>query len=98
MCRQVGHLGRRKDDNYIALRDIDTGEYIINGGFVVSMFSKTVQGHRGIRQAATMLMTCIRFNRIRVKWKMAPFSRTFFTGKHVDLYPNADQIKNTAKR
>jgi hypothetical protein len=46
--RQVGHLGRRKDDNYIALREIDTGEYLINGGFVVSMFSKTVQGSRGI--------------------------------------------------
>jgi hypothetical protein len=36
-------MGRRKDDNYIALRDVDTGEYLINGGFVVSMFSKTIQ-------------------------------------------------------
>ena len=42
-CRQDGYFNRRKDDNYIALRDTETGEYIINGGFVVSMFSKSVQ-------------------------------------------------------
>ena len=44
LCRQVGYLNKKKDDTYIALRDTDNGEYIINGGFVVSMFSKSVQG------------------------------------------------------
>jgi len=43
-------MGRRKDDNYIALRDVDTGEYLINGGFVVSMFSKTIQVRFGLVQ------------------------------------------------
>ena len=36
-------MNKRKDDTYIALRDTETGEYIINGGFVVSMFTKSVQ-------------------------------------------------------
>jgi hypothetical protein len=49
-------MGRRKDDNYIALRDVDTGEYLINGGFVVSMFSKTIQVRFGT--AYTVQCTC----------------------------------------
>ena len=32
-----------QDDNYIAVRDVDTGEYMMNGGFVVSMFQKSIQ-------------------------------------------------------
>jgi len=41
--RQDGYADKKKDDTYIALRDTDTGDYIINGGFVVSMFTKSVQ-------------------------------------------------------
>ena len=41
--RQRGFQGRRKDDNYIAVRDVDTGEYLINGGFILSMFKKSIQ-------------------------------------------------------
>ena len=32
-----------QDDNYIAVRDVDSGEYMMNGGFVVSMFQKSIQ-------------------------------------------------------
>ena len=41
--RQKGFLGKKKDDNYIAVRDVDTGEYLINGGFILSMFKKSIQ-------------------------------------------------------
>ena len=41
--RQNGHGGRKKDDNYIAVRDVDTGEYLMNGGFILSMFKKSIQ-------------------------------------------------------
>ena len=34
---QEGWAGA-KDDNYIAVRDSDTGRYLINGGFILSMF------------------------------------------------------------
>ncbi|XP_069692936.1 A disintegrin and metalloproteinase with thrombospondin motifs 9 isoform X2 [Periplaneta americana] len=37
--RQYGHKGNT-DDNYLALVDEDTGEYILNGGFMVSIFRK----------------------------------------------------------
>ncbi|KDR16488.1 hypothetical protein L798_08797, partial [Zootermopsis nevadensis] len=37
--RQYGHKGIT-DDNYLALVDEDTGEYILNGGFMVSIFRK----------------------------------------------------------
>ena len=32
-----------QDNNYIAVKDVDTGEYMMNGGFVVSMFQKSIQ-------------------------------------------------------
>ena len=41
--RQNGYGGRKKDDNYIAVRDVDTGEYLMNGGFILSMFKKSIQ-------------------------------------------------------
>ena len=41
--RQNGHSGSKKDDNYIAVRDVDTGEYLMNGGFILSMFKKSIQ-------------------------------------------------------
>ena len=41
--RQYGYHRNSNDDTYIALRDIDTGEYILNGDFVMSMFRKTIQ-------------------------------------------------------
>ena len=41
--RQYGYRRNNNDDTYIALRDVDTGEYILNGDFVMSMFRKTIQ-------------------------------------------------------
>ena len=41
--RNCGVLRNNNDDTYIALRDVDTGEYILNGDFVMSMFRKTIQ-------------------------------------------------------
>ena len=41
--RQYGFDDNSNDDTYIALRDVDTGEYILNGAFVMSMFRKTIQ-------------------------------------------------------
>ena len=41
--RQYGYRRNSNDDTYIALRDVDTGEYILNGDFVMSMFHKTIQ-------------------------------------------------------
>ena len=41
--RQYGYRRNKNDDTYIALRDVDTGEYILNGDFVMSMFRKTIQ-------------------------------------------------------
>ena len=36
--RQRGWQGLTRDDNYIAVRDSETGEYLINGGFILSMY------------------------------------------------------------
>ncbi|XP_046444849.1 A disintegrin and metalloproteinase with thrombospondin motifs 9-like isoform X3 [Daphnia pulex] len=41
--RQRGYQGSNRDDNYLALMDPQTGEYLLNGNFVVSMFQKTIQ-------------------------------------------------------
>ena len=41
--QQHGYRFNSKDDTYIALKDVDTGEYILNGDFVMSMFRKTIQ-------------------------------------------------------
>ena len=41
--RQKGYQGSNRDDNYLALMDAQTGEYLLNGNFVVSMFQKTIQ-------------------------------------------------------
>ncbi len=41
--RQYGFGRNSNDDTYIALRDVDSGEYILNGDFVMSMFRKTIQ-------------------------------------------------------
>ena len=41
--RQHGFRYNSKDDNYIALKDVDTDQYILNGDFVMSMFRKTIQ-------------------------------------------------------
>ena len=46
LIQQHGYRGLSKDDNYIAVKDVDTGEYLMNGDFVVSMFQKTIQ-HSG---------------------------------------------------
>ncbi|XP_050542210.1 A disintegrin and metalloproteinase with thrombospondin motifs 20-like isoform X1 [Daktulosphaira vitifoliae] len=40
--RQHGYHGSSKDDNYLALVDSTTGEYILNGNYVLSMFSKII--------------------------------------------------------
>ncbi|XP_050424208.1 A disintegrin and metalloproteinase with thrombospondin motifs 9-like isoform X2 [Adelges cooleyi] len=40
--RQHGYHGSSKDDNYLALMDSTTGEYILNGNYVLSMFSKVI--------------------------------------------------------
>ncbi len=41
--RQYGFGRNSNDDTYISLRDVDSGEYILNGDFVMSMFRKTIQ-------------------------------------------------------
>lgn len=41
--RQKGFQESNRDDNYLALRDPQTQEYLLNGNFVVSMFQKTIQ-------------------------------------------------------
>ncbi len=41
-CRQYGFGRNSNDDTYIALRDVETGEYLLNGDFVMSMFGKTI--------------------------------------------------------
>jgi len=41
--RQYAFGANSNDDTYIALRDVDTGEYLLNGDFVMSMFRKTIQ-------------------------------------------------------
>ena len=40
---QTSWSGSAMDDNYIAVRDSQTGEYLINGGFVLSMYSSQIQ-------------------------------------------------------
>ncbi|KAG8224368.1 hypothetical protein J437_LFUL005249 [Ladona fulva] len=40
--RQSGYRGTAKDDNYLALVNADTGEYLLNGNFIVSMFRKLI--------------------------------------------------------
>ncbi|XP_054290364.1 A disintegrin and metalloproteinase with thrombospondin motifs 20-like [Macrosteles quadrilineatus] len=40
--RQHGFRGSYKDDNYLALMDGETGEYILNGNSIVSMFRKVI--------------------------------------------------------
>lgn len=40
--RQRGRNGSGKDDNYLALVDSVTGEYILNGDYVLSSFSKVI--------------------------------------------------------
>lgn len=40
--RQRGYNGSSKDDNYLALVDSVTGEYILNGNYVLSTFNKVV--------------------------------------------------------
>merc|ERR1719268_730518 len=41
--QQHGYRYNSKDDTYIALRDVDTNQYILNGDFIMSMFRKTIQ-------------------------------------------------------
>lgn len=41
--RQRGFQGSNRDDNYLVLYDPSTGEYLLNGNFVVSMFQKAIQ-------------------------------------------------------
>ena len=41
--RQRGYMGSNRDDNYLALWDPQTEQYLLNGNFVVSMFQKTIQ-------------------------------------------------------
>ena len=40
--RQRGWSGYSRDDNYIAIRDSETGEYLINGGFILSMYKSHI--------------------------------------------------------
>lgn len=40
--RQHGHNGSSKDDNYLALVDSVTGEYVLNGNYVLSTFNKVI--------------------------------------------------------
>ena len=40
--RQRGWQGLARDDNYIAVRDSETGEYLINGGFILSMYQRHI--------------------------------------------------------
>lgn len=40
--RQYGYNGSSKDDNYLALVDSTTGEYILNGKYVLSTFNKVI--------------------------------------------------------
>lgn len=40
--RQHGHNGSSKDDNYLALVDSVTGDYILNGNYVLSTFNKVI--------------------------------------------------------
>ena len=40
--RQKGWKGLSRDDNYIAVRDSLTGEYLINGGFILSMYKSHI--------------------------------------------------------
>ena len=40
--RQRGWSGLVRDDNYIAVRDSLTGEYLINGGFILSMYKSHI--------------------------------------------------------
>ena len=40
--RQRGWRGLARDDNYIAVRDSVTGEYLINGGFILSMYKSHI--------------------------------------------------------
>lgn len=40
--RQHGYNGSSKDDNYLALVDSVTGEYILNGNYVLSTFNKII--------------------------------------------------------
>ncbi|XP_025423198.1 A disintegrin and metalloproteinase with thrombospondin motifs 9-like isoform X2 [Sipha flava] len=41
--RQHGYNGSSKDDNYLVLVDSVTGEYILNGNYVLSMFNKVIE-------------------------------------------------------
>ena len=40
--QQNGYSGRKKDDNYIAVRDAENGHYLLNGDFILSMYSKSI--------------------------------------------------------
>ena len=40
--RQRGWQGLARDDNYIAVRDSETGEYLINGEFILSMYQSHI--------------------------------------------------------
>lgn len=40
--RQRGYNGSSKDDNYLALVDSVTGEYVLNGNYVLSTYSKVI--------------------------------------------------------
>lgn len=40
--RQRGHNGSSRDDNYLALVDTATGDYILNGNYVLSTFNKVI--------------------------------------------------------
>lgn len=41
--RQHGYNGSSKDDNYLVLVDSVTGEYVLNGHYVLSMFNKVIE-------------------------------------------------------
>ena len=40
--RQRGWKELSRDDNYIAIRDSQTGDYLINGGFILSMYKSHI--------------------------------------------------------
>ena len=41
--RQKGWRGLSRDDNYIAVKDSLSGKYLINGGFILSMYKSHIQ-------------------------------------------------------
>ena len=40
--RQRGNKGSSRDDNYIAVRDSNTGKYLVNGDFTISMYKRHI--------------------------------------------------------